>query len=103
MWTAIDQINAAKYFGSLTYIDEKRIGIQLIKEIDKFAKSKNIRVNERKIAPDEMKKFVGCFLTGTAAEITPVSKIDKFDFKVCELIKDLSNSYQNIVRKKSAA
>ena len=46
-----------------------------------------------------MKKFVGCFLTGTAAEITPVSKIDKFDFKVCELIKDLSNSYQNIVRK----
>ena len=68
-----------------------------------IAKSKNIKVNERKIAPDEMKKFVGCFLTGTAAEITPVSKIDKFDFKVCELIKDLSNSYQNIVRKKSAA
>ena len=68
-----------------------------------IAKSKNIKVNERKIAPDEMKKFVGCFLTGTAAEITPVSKIDKYDFKVCELIKDLSNSYQNIVRKKSAA
>ena len=68
-----------------------------------IAKSKNIKVNERKIAPDEMKNFVGCFLTGTAAEITPVSKIDKFDFKVCELIKDLSDSYQNIVRKKSAA
>ena len=68
-----------------------------------IAKSKNIKVNERKISPDEMKKFVGCFLTGTAAEITPVSKIDKFDFKVCELIKDLSDSYQNIVRKKSAA
>ena len=68
-----------------------------------IAKSKNIKVNERKIAPDEMKKFVGCFLTGTAAEITPVSKIDKFDFKVCELIKDLSDSYQNIVRKKTAA
>ena len=50
-----------------------------------------------------MEKFVGCFLTGTAAEITPVSKIDKFNFKVCKLIKDLSVSYQNIVRKKSAA
>ena len=68
-----------------------------------IAKSKNIKVNERKISPGEMGEFVGCFLTGTAAEITPVSKIDKFDFKVCELIKDLSNSYQNIVRKKSAA
>ena len=68
-----------------------------------IAKSKNIKINERKILPDEMKNFVGCFLTGTAAEITPVSKIDKFDFKVCELIKDLSDSYQNIVRKRSAA
>ena len=68
-----------------------------------IAKSKNIKVNERKIAPNEMENFVGCFLTGTAAEITPVSKIDKFDFKVCDLIKNLSDSYQNIVRKKSAA
>ena len=68
-----------------------------------LAKSKHIKVNERKISPDEMEKFVGCFLTGTAAEITPVSKIDKFDFKVCDLIKNLSDSYQNMVRKKSAA
>ena len=50
-----------------------------------------------------MKDFVGCFLTGTAAEITPVSKIDKFNFKVCDLIKDLSEKYQNLVRKKFAA
>ena len=68
-----------------------------------IAKLKNVKVNERKISPNEMHKFVGCFLTGTAAEITPVSKIDKFDFKVCDLIKDLSDSYQNMVRKKSAA
>ena len=58
---------------------------------------------ERKISPDEMKNFVGCFLTGTAAEITPVSQIDKFQFKVCETITDLNNSYQSLVRKKSAA
>ena len=68
-----------------------------------IAKSKNIEVVERKINPNEMGKFVGCFLTGTAAEITPVSKIDKYEFKVCDLIKDLSNSYQTTVRKKSAA
>ena len=50
-----------------------------------------------------MKNFVGCFLTGTAAEVTPVSKIAEFEFKVCDLIKDLNDSYQSIVRKKSAA
>ena len=69
----------------------------------KIAKSKNIKVFERKILPEEMKNFVGCFLTGTAAEVTPVSKIDKYEFEVCELIKDLNDSYQALVRKKSAA
>ena len=58
---------------------------------------------ERKIKPEEMSNFVGCFLTGTAAEITPVSQIDKFNFSVCELIKNLSESYLKIVRKKVAA
>ena len=73
------------------------------RSVIEIAKSKNIKVNERKISPSEMDQFVGCFLTGTAAEITPVSKIDKYDFNVCDLIKDLSNSYQSMVRKKSAA
>ena len=68
-----------------------------------IAKSKNIKVNERKINPDELNNFVGCFLTGTAAEVTPVSQIDKFNFKVCDLIIDLSDSYQITVRKKKAA
>tara|TARA_Y100001935_G_scaffold105891_1_gene87861 strand:+ start:27 stop:908 length:882 start_codon:yes stop_codon:yes gene_type:complete len=68
-----------------------------------IAKSKNIKVNERKINPDELNNFVGCFLTGTAAEVTPVSQIDKFNFKVCDLIIDLSDSYQIRVRKKKAA
>ena len=68
-----------------------------------IAKSKNIKVNVRKISPSEIKEFVGCFLTGTAAEITPVSQINNDKFKVCELIKNLSDSYQAMVRKKSAA
>ena len=46
-----------------------------------------------------MKDFTGCFLTGTAAEVTPVSQIDKFQFKVCNTINDLSEGYQNLVRK----
>ena len=64
---------------------------------------KGIKVIERKITPEEMKNFVGCFLTGTAAEVTPVSKIDKYEFKVCTTITDLNNSYQALVRKKTAA
>jgi len=71
--------------------------------VNDIANSKGIKIIERKIKPDEMKDFVGCFLTGTAAEITPVSKIDKYNFVVCDLIKDLSKSYQNLVRKREAA
>ena len=67
-----------------------------------LAKSKKIKVIERKIKPAEMSNFVGCFLTGTAAEITPVSQIDKFNFSVCNIIVDLSESYQMLVRKKNA-
>ena len=68
-----------------------------------IAKSKNIKVNERKILPDELGNFEGCFLTGTAAEVTPVSQIQDFNFKVCNTIIDLSESYQSLVRKKVAA
>ena len=68
-----------------------------------IAKSKNIKVNERKIAPEELKNFVGCFLTGTAAEVTPVSCIAENEFKVCKTIIDLNESYQVLVRKNKIA
>jgi len=71
--------------------------------IIEIAKSKNIKIHERKISPEELSKFVGCFLTGTAAEVTPVSCIADFKFKVCNTIIDLSESYQTLVRKKKAA
>ena len=50
-----------------------------------------------------MQNFAGCFLTGTAAEITPVSKINEYNFKVCNVISDLNDAYQSLVRKDSAA
>ena len=68
-----------------------------------IAKKKNIKIIERKINPDELENFVGCFLTGTAAEVTPVASIDKYKFKVCNTIIELSDSYQEFVRKKIAA
>ena len=73
------------------------------REVIKIAKSKGISVVERKIKPEEMRNFVGCFLTGTAAEVTPVSQINDYKFKVCEVISDLNDAYQNLVRKKDSA
>ena len=73
------------------------------REVIKIAKSKGIIVKERKIKPEEMKDFVGCFLTGTAAEVTPVSQINDYKFSVCNTISDLNEAYQNLVRKDSAA
>ena len=73
------------------------------RSVIEIAKSKKIKIVERKIKPEELSKFTGCFLTGTAAEVTPVSQIDDYKFTVCNLIKDLSDSYQALVRKKTAA
>jgi len=73
------------------------------REVIKIAKKKGIKIFERKIAPEEMKNFVGCFLTGTAAEITPVSQIEDYKFEVCNIISDLIETYQSLVRKKTAA
>ncbi|MDA7796107.1 branched-chain amino acid aminotransferase [Candidatus Pelagibacter sp.] len=71
------------------------------KTVIDLAKSKNIKINERKISPNELSNFVGCFITGTAAEITPVANILDNKFKVCDLIKDLSSGYEMLVGKDS--
>ena len=73
------------------------------REVIKIAHSKGIKLVERKIKPEEMEDFVGCFLTGTAAEVTPVSQVSDYNFKVCDVITDLNDSYQSLVRKKPAA
>lgn len=69
------------------------------KTVIELAKSKNIKIHERKISPNELNNFKGCFITGTAAEITPVGKILDYNFEVCNLIKDLSVSYEKLVGK----
>jgi branched-chain amino acid aminotransferase len=69
------------------------------KTVIELAKSKNIKIHERKISPTELNKFKGCFITGTAAEITPVGNILDNNFEVCDLIKDLSLSYEKLVGK----
>ena len=68
--------------------------------IIELAKKNGIKVVERKIKLDELKKFSGCLLTGTAAEITPVSKIEDINFYIPKIVNKLWEDYSNLVRKK---
>jgi branched-chain amino acid aminotransferase len=61
-------------------------------------KDKQIKVHERHIMPEEMEGFEQCWLTGTAAEVTPVGQIGDFNFEVGALAKDMVESYEKLVR-----
>ena len=61
-------------------------------------KKKGISVIERHIMPDELEGFEQCWLTGTAAEVTPVSQIGDYTFDVGALTKEISESYDKLVR-----
>jgi len=65
-----------------------------------IAKELNIKVHQRKIKPDELSTFDGCFLTGTAAEVTPISQIGNHTYKVVDLIKKLDEYYTKLVNKR---
>ena len=62
-------------------------------------KEKGIRVIERHIMPEELEGFEQCWLTGTAAEVTPVGQIGDYHFDVGALSRDVSESYEILVRK----
>jgi branched-chain amino acid aminotransferase len=59
---------------------------------------KQIKVHERHIEPGEMESFEQCWLTGTAAEVTPVGQIGDYNFEVGALAKDMVQSYEKLVR-----
>lgn len=59
---------------------------------------KGITVNERHIMPEELEGFEQCWLTGTAAEVTPVGQIGDYNFEVGALTRDISESYEKLVR-----
>ena len=61
-------------------------------------KKKGISVIERYIMPDELEGFEQCWLTGTAAEVTPVGQIGDYNFEVGTLTKEISESYDKLVR-----
>jgi branched-chain amino acid aminotransferase len=61
-------------------------------------RDKGITVHERLIEPVELLGFEQCWLTGTAAEVTPVGQIGDFTFEVGALTRDVAESYERLVR-----
>jgi branched-chain amino acid aminotransferase len=61
-------------------------------------KDRQITVHERHIMPDELESFEQCWLTGTAAEVTPVGQIGDYNFNVGALAKDIAAGYEKLVR-----
>lgn len=62
-----------------------------------LAKARQIEVIERTIMPEEMADFEECFLTGTAAEVTPVSEIGEYKFTPGQISIDLMEDYDKAV------
>lgn len=63
-----------------------------------LAKDRGIEVIERVIMPEELSSFEQCFVTGTAAEVTPVSEIAGNSYVVGDIIKTLMEDYDAAVR-----
>ena len=60
-------------------------------------------VIEREIQPEEMAGFEQCFLTGSAAEVTPVSEIGKHRFNAGQITKTLMDDYSAFARPRTRA
>ena len=67
-----------------------------------LARRRGYEIVERAIMPDELSSFGECFLTGTAAEVTPVSEIGLYKFTPGEVCKVLMADYDAEVRGKPA-
>lgn len=58
----------------------------------------NVNIHERHIKPEELAGFEQCWLTGTAAEVTPVGRIGDYSFEVGPLTRSIAKKYELLVR-----
>jgi branched-chain amino acid aminotransferase len=61
-------------------------------------RDRQIKVHERHILPSELDSFEQCFLTGSAAEVTPVGQIGDWKFEVGALTRETAQAYDMLVR-----
>ena len=59
---------------------------------------RGVKVNVRHIMPEELEGFEQCWLTGTAAEVTPVGQIGDHTFEVGILTREIAEGYEKLVR-----
>ena len=71
--------------------------------IIEIAKSKGIKVFERKIRPEEIFEFDSAFLTGTSVEIIEMAQLDKKFFRSHDIIDTLKDEYYSLVRNRTSA
>ena len=69
------------------------------KSVIELARARQIPVIERHIEPNELETFTECFITGSAAEVTPVSEIGPYKFKPGTISETLMNDYADEVRR----
>ena len=62
-----------------------------------LAKARGYKLVERHIKPEELPNALEIFVTGTAAEVTPVGKIDDLELTVGEVTKNLRADYEKLV------
>jgi branched-chain amino acid aminotransferase len=67
-----------------------------------LAKSLKLPIEETRIMPEDLMAADEVFLTGTAAEVTAVGRIDSTDFKVGPITRQLRDAYESLVRNKNA-
>ena len=73
------------------------------RSVMELARARGIEIIERAIMPDEMAGFDEIFVTGTAAEVTPVSQIDDLRFQVGPIARQMMGDYEALVHRRAAA
>ena len=69
------------------------------KSVMALAKNRQIPVMERHIEAKELESFSECFLTGSAAEVTPVAEIGPYRFTPSAISETLMHDYADDVRR----
>ncbi len=68
-----------------------------------LAKKRGIPISERRIMPEELSSFSECFITGSAAEVTPVAEIARWKFTPGAITQQLMDDYTAEVQPKGKA